>query len=83
MCPIHTSKWRKDMPVSMTRDMFEEDGLSYAEPRRRHENSPRGRAETLIFADMQVPPTDMKALLGDLAGRERGHALGEVGKRRG
>jgi tetratricopeptide (TPR) repeat protein len=52
----------KEMPVST----YEEDGLTYAERQRRHENSPEGRDEMLIFGDVRTPPTEMEALLEDM-----------------
>ena len=47
-------------------DLFEEEGLSYAERRQRHEDSPRGRDEMLIFGDVQVPLTETESLLEDM-----------------
>lgn len=45
---------------------YEEGGLTYAERQRRHENSPEGRDEMLIFGDVRTPPTEMEALLEDM-----------------
>lgn len=43
-----------------------DDGLSYFERRRRHENSPEGRDEVLIFGDTQTPLTETEALLEEM-----------------
>jgi hypothetical protein len=55
------------MPVPIyEEDLFDDRELSYAERCQKHEESARGRDEMMIFGTVEVPRTEMEALLEDM-----------------
>lgn len=53
------------MPI-YEEDLFDDRELSYAERCQKHEESARGRDEMMIFGTVEVPRTEMEALLEDM-----------------